>query len=71
MCASLLAASQMATYQLNPVCENPYKFPYQNENILNRPITNFFNGDDINVIAAGLRLTKTRPISFCKKYNHL
>ena len=34
------------------------------EKILNRPITKFYNGDDVNMIAAELRLTKTRPISF-------
>ena len=36
------------------------------EKILNRPITKFYNGDDVNVIAAELRLTKTRltPFSF-------
>ena len=32
-----------------------------------RPITKFYNGDDVNVIAAELRLTKTRPTSFDKK----
>ena len=32
-----------------------------------RPITKFYNGDDVNVIAAELRLTKTRPTSFYKK----
>ena len=31
------------------------------ENILNRPITKFYNGDDVNVITADLGLTKTRP----------
>ena len=39
------------------------------EKILNRPITKFYNRDDVNVIAAELRLTKTRPISFYKKHN--
>ena len=39
------------------------------EKILNRPITKFYNSDDVNVIAAELRLTKTRPISFYKKHN--
>ena len=51
------------------VCENPYKFPY--EKILNRPITEFYNGDDINVIAAKLRLTKPRPTSFRKEHQHM
>ena len=38
------------------------------EKILNRPITKFYNSNDVNVIAAGLRLTKTRPTSFYKKH---
>ena len=33
------------------------------EKILNRPITKFYNSDDVNAIAAELRLTKTRPTS--------
>ena len=37
------------------------------ERTLNRPVTKFFNGNGINVIAAELRLTKTRPTSFYKK----
>ena len=37
------------------------------EKILNRPITKFYNGDGVNVIAAELRLTKTRPTSFYEK----
>ena len=41
------------------------------EKTLNRPITKFYNGDDVNVIAAELRLTKTRPTSFNKKHNLL
>ena len=41
------------------------------EKILNRPITKFYNSDDVNVIAAELRLTKTRPTSFYKKHNLL
>ena len=39
------------------------------EKILNRPITKFYNSDDVNVIAAELRLTRTRPISFYMKHN--
>ena len=39
------------------------------EKILNRTITKFYNSDDVNVIAAELRLTKTRPTSCCKKHN--
>ena len=31
------------------------------EKILNRPINKFYNSDDVNVIAAELRLTNTRP----------
>ena len=41
------------------------------EKTLNRPITKFYNSDDVNVIAAELRLTKTRPTSFNKKHNLL
>ena len=41
------------------------------EKILNIPITKFYNGDDVNVIAAELRLTKTRATSFYKKNNLL
>ena len=39
------------------------------EKITNRPITNFDNGNDVNVIAAELRLTQTRLTSFYKKHN--
>ena len=41
------------------------------EKILNRTITKFYNRDDVNVIVAELRLTKTRPTSFYKKHNLL
>ena len=41
------------------------------EKILNRPITKFFNGGGINVIAAVLRLAKTKLASFYKKDNLL
>ena len=41
------------------------------EKILNRPITEFYNSDDVNVITAELLLTKTRPTSFYKKHNLL
>ena len=41
------------------------------EKTLNRPITKFYNGDDVNVIAAELLLPKTRPTSFNKKHNLL
>ena len=41
------------------------------EKILNRSITKFYNGDDVIVIAAELRLTKTRSTSFYKKHNLL
>ena len=37
------------------------------EKILNRLIAKFYNSDDVNVIAAELRLTKTRRTSFYKK----
>ena len=39
------------------------------EKTLYRPITKVYNGDDVNVIAAELRLTETRPTSFNKKRN--
>ena len=41
------------------------------EKILNRPITKFYNTDDVNVIAVELRLTKTRPTSLYKRHNLL
>ena len=41
------------------------------EKILNRPITKFYNSDNVNVIAAELRLTKTRPTSLYKRHNNL
>ena len=34
------------------------------EKNLNRPITKFYNGDDVNTTMAELRQTKARPISF-------
>ena len=41
------------------------------EKTLNRPITKFYNSDGVNVIAAELRLTKTRPTSLYKRHNLL
>ena len=41
------------------------------EKILNRPITKFYNSDDVSMIAAELRLIKTRPTSFYKEDNLL
>ena len=41
------------------------------EKILNRPITKFYNSDDVNMIAAELRLTKTRPHSLYKRKSFL
>ena len=41
------------------------------EKFLNKPITKFYNSDDVNVIAAEIRFTKTRPTFFHKKYNLL
>ena len=38
------------------------------EKTLNRPIPKFYNGDDVNAIAAELRLTKTRTPSFYSKH---
>ena len=58
----------MELKELNSVCENPYKFTYQHwKKTLNRPITKFYSGDDVNVIAGELRLTKMRPTSFNEK----
>ena len=37
-------------------------FLINTEKILDRPFTKFYNGNDVNVIAAELRLTKTRPL---------
>ena len=42
--------------------------PISIEKILNRPITKFYNSDDVNVIAAELWLSKMRPTSFYKKH---
>ena len=39
------------------------------EKILNRPITKFDNSNDVNVIAADVRLIKRRPTSFYKRHN--
>ena len=39
--------------------------------ILNGPITKFYNGNDVTVIAVELRLNKTRPTSFYKKHKLL
>ena len=41
------------------------------EKTLNRPITKFCNGDDVNVIAAEMRLSQTRQTSFNTKHNLL
>ena len=41
------------------------------ETILNRPITKFYNSDDVNVIPAESRLIKTRPASLYKRHNLL
>ena len=41
------------------------------EETLNKSITKLYNGNDVNMIAAELRLTKMRPTSFNKKYNLL
>ena len=47
------------------ICENPCKFTFK------RPITKFYKSDDVNIIAAELRLTKTRPTSLYKRHNLL
>ena len=50
------------------VSKNPYKFPYKHGKMFsNRPITKFYNGNDVNVIASLKRLTKTRLTSFYEK----
>ena len=36
------------------------------QKILNRHITKFYNSDDVNVIAAGLRLIKARSTFFIR-----
>ena len=41
------------------------------EKIFDRSIIKFYNGDDAEVIAAQLRLTKTKPSSLHKKHNLL
>ena len=41
------------------------------DKILNRHITKFYNGDNVNVFAAELQLTKRRSTSFYKKHNPL
>ena len=41
------------------------------EKILNRTTTKFYNGDDVNVIAAELRFTKMRSTNFYKEHNLL
>ena len=41
------------------------------EKTLNRPITKFYNGDDVDVIAAELRLTKVRSTCFNKKQSFI
>ena len=41
------------------------------EKILNKPITIFYNSDDVNVIAEELGLNKMRAASSYKKHNLL
>ena len=53
------------------ICKNPLSSLIKIEKVLNRPITKFYNTDDVNVIAAELRLTETRPTYFYKKHNLL
>ena len=38
---------------------------------MNKPITKFYNADDVSVVVTKLRFTKARPISFRKKRNIL
>ena len=51
--------------ELQLVCENPF------EKILNRSVIKFQNGNGVNVIAAELRLAKTRLTPLYKKHNLL
>ena len=39
--------------------------------ILNRPITKFYNGDDVNVIAAELWLINEANVSYKKQCQHM
>ena len=41
------------------------------EKTFNKSITKFYNGNDVKVIAAELRLTKMRPTSVYEKHNLL
>ena len=56
----------------NTVCERIHTSSLiKIEKILNRRVTKFYNSDDVNVMAAELRLTKTRPTSLYKRDNIL
>ena len=46
-------------------------FPLKKDLEYNRSITEFYNGNDDNVIAAELQLTKTRPTSFYKEQSFI
>ena len=52
----------------------PCKFPHWKKNSkkiqkkLNRPVTKFYNSNDVNVIAAEIQLTKMRPTFLYRKY---
>ena len=51
------------------VCENHTSSLINIEDNFNRRNSKFYNNDDLNVIVAELRLTKTRPTSFYKRHN--
>ena len=36
---------------------------------MNRPVTKFYNSNDVKVIVEESQLTETRPTSFYKKHN--
>ena len=51
---------------LKPFAKNGVKTSAAVFCTMNRIITKFYNGDDVNVIAAVLRLTKMKPTSVYK-----
>ena len=63
---SLEPFSHEISYQFVRIHTSPL---INTEKILNRTITNFYNSNDVNVIAAELRLTEMRLTSSCKKHN--
>ena len=66
---------QEVTYQFARIHKRSF---INTKKILNRAITKFYNGDDVNVIAAELRLTKRdqrfsirKIIFYEKQYQHM